>query len=409
MDKIKAKLKEIKVLLEDIDPSSQEPSKLVFSHPKDKMHAVALRFFGCTLAAMNFQEFSRDYTGVAHLIFDRWSDQIDIDSTLTRMNNINPDELKSFVEQQIHDHKEKLFLSCLSMTCINELECYYNGQKFPSYAAIVSKALNAYKEKLLEVALHQFETDRLIKTYYLYENMFVEHGDRDLSLFICDAASKSLLENDYYLTHNELSAEFKTQRLPTDKVSQNNNKTTLDQFFSVNQWRDSVFHVLRQQAQEVDELTKMINEFAGCEDVPEVAEGEGFEYTLSAPSPEIETLRGLVQEYENKLTTIAQNETQRYENRDQALLDKRKAELCLLKGDLERESELTDDLKDKIKEHIDKMKEYEPTFWELSLMRQILDILTLGLASRLYGFFNPPPAEKDNLYDYDLKIDSSKH
>ena len=154
-------------------------------------------------------------------------------------------------------------------------------------------------------------------------------------------------------------------------------------------------------------MNEMIDEFPACKDVSEVAEGEGFKYTQSAPSEEITTLRGLVQTYEETLTLIEKNETQRYENRDEALLQKRKDELCKLKGNLERASDLTDELKDKIKEHIDNMKGCEPTFWELSLMRQILDILTLGLASCIYSFFNPPPAEKNKLYEYDLKIDAS--
>jgi hypothetical protein len=409
MDKIKAKLKKIKNLLKAIEPSSQDSRKIVFTpHPEDKMHAVSLRFFGCKLAELDVPEFSREYEGVAHLIFNTWSAQIDIDSTIKSMTNIDPINMKCFLQQQIKDEKEALILYFLSISCINEIENYYNGYKFPSYDDIVSKALTLYKKQLLEVALHQFETDRLIKTYSLYENMYVEHADRDLSLFICDT-DKSLLENDDYLGKGEFSDKFKTKLLPTDKVSQNNNKTTLAEFFSSNEGGDSVFDVLRQQVQEVEELTKIINEFASYEDVPETEYGDKVEYPLSAPSTEIKTLRDLVRQYENKLNIIAQNETQRYENRDQALLQKREEELRLLKGNLERASELTDDLKDKIKEHIDNMKGCEPTFWELSLMRQILDILTLGLASCVYGFFNPSPAEKDKLYDYDLKIDASRH
>ena len=327
-----------------------------------------------------------------------------IDSTIHAMNDIQPEEMKSFLQKQIKDKKDALILYCLSIVCINEIEHYYNGHKFPSYDHIVIKALSLYKEKLLEVALHQFETDRLIKTYSLYDNMFVKH-DRDMSLFICDP-DKSLLENNYYLDKNEFSDKFKTKSLPTGMVSRNN-KITLANFFSANEGGDSVFDVLRQQAREVDDLNEMIDEFPACKDVSEVAEGEGFKYTQSAPSEEITTLRGLVQTYEETLTLIEKNETQRYENRDEALLQKRKDELCKLKGNLERASDLTDELKDKIKEHIDNMKGCEPTFWELSLMRQILDILTLGLASCIYSFFNPPPAEKNKLYEYDLKIDAS--
>ncbi|KTD33269.1 hypothetical protein Lnau_2917 [Legionella nautarum] len=318
------------------------------------------------------------------------------------------EELKKLIQQQ----KELIFSQYLAGATREYLEAFkHNPNQQFSRQTILDKAIELYKEQIYKIALLEYEVVNLVGYYARLRGNSARSPDEGKiekllaieKTFDSYSSSQSSYNFDLFKFNNIESLYYELQlaeNLSAENLEENlksslnlgKPKTLQDSLHNQilsNIFAENLITLAPQKALStlLKETEQMMATITTPEEVGETA-------PIGLPDESIIKLRTIVAEYEAYLNGIIVQESVDYPNRKDGAVDNRKKALERIILDVNNATKLTPHLKSVVKDAVDEIIANEPTWFEKSLLDQILDIIFARPLFR-WMFGSKPQAQSD--------------
>lgn len=342
--------------------------------------------------------------------------------------------LKEFIQKQ----KELIFNQYLAQETREYLENFMRepDQEF-SPQEILDNATKRYKLEIYKFALLECEVVNLVGYYARLRNRSTRSSTEEETIekLLCitkeisgSYSSKGIYDFAYFKFEEIRKLYSKLEDKLSDITAENVGDVlervlridSLKLFPGSNIFASHIVNLTPQKA--LSTVLKTTELMMATITIPEIAEIDPIipeqEVMTSSIVPEsIQSLRAIAANYSEYLEGIIKEEEIDYPNRKPGAVDKRRVAIDTIIYFANHETELTPLLKKVVKASVDEIKDNEPTWFEKSLLDQILDIIFARPLFRSI-FASKPEAQtalyqqsetlnpKDNVDDSDNKDES---
>ncbi len=321
-----------------------------------------------------------------------------------REDQINDkEELKKLIKKQ----QELIFSQCLTEATRQYLSRYKVDSQF-SQEAILSDAVNQYKEKMYKETLLEFELGCLIERLSFLEDKKISGLSTDPEVtFVNERLAVDNLA-DFRLSGTKHLAgelvEYNQEPLTLNNIRQqvrayfkeygekdihnkmDSPKTIIEYFVKLNEATPvtiSLVDYMTSAITRVEELRTTVQSLATEKEKTESSKNQG-----------LLKLKNIVEIYSICLPSIKKQELEEFPDRNPIAMKNREDALTTISNALKDAEQLTPELRRTVKQAVDNIQANNPTWFERSLVDQILDIITLGIKPLIrYCTFKPEPVE----------------